>query len=59
MKKQPLLIAKVIRTQDIFTAIAQKQLAPGQVFLQVGTLWATLALTDEQWTAYTFPTYPL
>lgn len=44
----------VIRTQDIFKALAAGQL-PGDCFRHIGTVWADVALTDEQRKKYTFP----
>ena len=46
----------IIRTQDIFDAIACGQLKhDGNYGFQIGALWATLSLTDEERKGYTFP----
>lgn len=44
----------VIRSGDIFQARILKQL-PDDSFLYVGSLWAQVALTDEEKSKYSFP----
>ena len=48
----------ILRTQDIFEALGLGQLTPDQFFLSIGTLWATIGLTDEEFARYKFPIRP-
>jgi hypothetical protein len=45
----------LIRTEDIFEAIKIGQFSPDKVFLEVGSIWATVDLTDDERSKYTFP----
>jgi hypothetical protein len=44
----------LIRTEDFFTAMARGEI-PEDCIREAGTIWITLALTDEERNKYTFP----
>jgi len=45
----------VIRTQDLFNAIATNQLPIDPQFSHIGTIWTDVFLTDEERNNYKFP----
>ena len=44
----------VIRREDVFIAIAKGQLPHGST-VEAGSIWVTVALTDDERNKYTFP----
>lgn len=48
----------VIRTEDVFVAIAQNKLNP-KAIMQAGSIWCDVAMTDEEKALYPFPISPL
>lgn len=46
----------IIRRIDFFDAQLKGQIPEGSL-MQMGTLWCTLALTDEEAEKYTYPKY--
>lgn len=48
----------IIRREDFFEALALGQI-PEDCNLQAGNLWCSLALTNEEQSAYSFPIWPV